>query len=527
MSRKKLLKFEELTVEQKLGMVLCARKFSGADEDNVGFIVELIKNHALGCVQLNANLHEVNQRILEAADYPLLVFNDTERGFPTSTLPKVPLVSLAACDNPAYYRSFARCIARDAKAAGFNGTWGPVIDTTHGDGPCKVHRTFSDDPEKVGETAEIIAEVFREYGYLSTGKHYPSPDHGPVDTHMAGAYSNDTPEDLFAGSLKPYLYLMDRGLLPCIMTGHTTLTKIDPDYPASLSKKVIDLIRERGFDGLCFTDSFAMMGILQKYGEENVYGLAIAAGNDIVLPNYRTDTRRCYEMLKKNFEDGMLPMERLDEAVRRVLKAQEFVAAGEDFVVPASKADEDALYAVARDCITAVTDEGVSAKLPDSGKKRLFIIVTQNDFKPNPDDQEITDGKWYYPDRIAKKIHEEFPDARIEYLPEFPQASHNERVLVAATGCDEVVFVTFCTTSAYLGTDCLTRRVESVINSLLLSGKVEAVVHFGNPYALCPIHHVKRRIFGYLIPESQLHAIEVLSGRLEAKGKLPYRVELP
>jgi hypothetical protein len=120
MRRKNLLNFADLSIDQKLGMVLCARKFYGADEDNVGFIVELIKNHALGCVQLNANLHEVNKRILDAADYPLLVFNDTERGFPTSTLPKVPLMSLAACDNPAYYRSFARCIARDAKAAGFN-----------------------------------------------------------------------------------------------------------------------------------------------------------------------------------------------------------------------------------------------------------------------------------------------------------------------------------------------------------------------------------------------------------------------
>ena len=35
------LKLEDLTVEQKIGMVLCARRFR---EDDVEFILELVKN---------------------------------------------------------------------------------------------------------------------------------------------------------------------------------------------------------------------------------------------------------------------------------------------------------------------------------------------------------------------------------------------------------------------------------------------------------------------------------------------------
>ena len=87
-----------------------------------------------------------------------------------------------------------------------------------------------------------------------------------------------------------------------------------------------------------------------------------------------------------------------------------------------------------------------------------------------------------------------------------------------------MVFVTFCTTRPYLGTDCMTRRVEAVINALILSGKVSAVLHFGNPFALKPISHVPRRLFGYMMPQSQLYAIEVLAGKLPAKGRLPYQI---
>ena len=82
-------------------------------------------------------------------------------------------------------------------------------------------------------------------------------------------------------NLMPYKYLLERGLLPTVMVGHTVFHKIDPVYPASLSKKVIDILREIGFDGLLFTDSFAMMGILQRFGEENIYGMSVAAGADI------------------------------------------------------------------------------------------------------------------------------------------------------------------------------------------------------------------------------------------------------
>ncbi|MBQ8551277.1 MAG: hypothetical protein IJ428_00525 [Clostridia bacterium] len=195
------------------------------------------------------------------------------------------------------------------------------------------------------------------------------------------------------------------------------LPKVDPDFPASLSKKCIDIIRNKGFDGVCFTDSFAMMGVLRKYVEENINGMAIAAGNDIILPNYRTPTRKVSAMLKKNFEDGAFTMERLDEAVRRVLAAQEYYEKHKVNANPATAEDKELLRSVSRDCITAVTDEGVEAALGGSNEDKLFVTVTEQDAGQDVHNPEVTADGLYHPDKIAKKIHSEFPGCGCNFYP--------------------------------------------------------------------------------------------------------------
>jgi len=517
------LKLDDLSVEQKIGMIFCARSFK--HDGDLEFVLELVRNHALGCASVPFTRPDVTEKILEAADYPILMVNDMEMGCPTSQLPPVPMMTLSACDDPAYYRAFARALVTDAKNAGYNGAWGPVIDVLACNGPCRVYRTFSDDPEKVAQAAEEISRVFASNNFLSCGKHYPGGSHGNVDTHMTNIGSDDSLELLLNNRLLPYKRLMEKGLLPSIMSGHTTHPAVDPDYPASLSKKTIDLIRNMGYDGLCFTDSLGMMAIQQKYGADKMMGMAMAAGNDVILPDYRRPIRETYATLLQNYRDGMFTEDRLNEAVRRVLAAQAYVSRQPETPDLFTEQDRNTYTNIAKDCITAVTDPGLAAALDTDNQDRLFIVVEENKDAAQELTNEVMTRNWYHPDAIIEKIHQEFPEAEIEILPAYPSARDNDRVLTAATRHKEVVFVTFCNTRPYLGTDCMTRRVEAVINALNYSGKVSAVVHFGNPYALQPLNHIKRKIFGYMMPQSQLYAIEVLAGKLPARGKLPFQVD--
>ena len=520
-----LLSIKDMNIEQKLGMLFCARIFNELNDDDMDFTIEMIKNHSLGSVQLPANRRDIIEKVLSAADYPILVFNDTEMGFPTSDLPKIPLMALAACDKEEYYSAFAKAIVSEAKACGYNGTWGPVIDILRCDGPCRVYRHLGDTPEKVSKAAEVIADVYRRNHYLSTGKHYPGAHTSWFDSHMTEGVSDATEEEIVNFDLVPYLDLMKKGLLPCVMTSHNVIKNIDPKYPASLSKKVIDLLRDRGYDGLIFTDSFAMMGILHKFGEKNIYGMAIAAGNDIVLPNFRHSMRESYNMLLQNYRDGAIPDERINDAVRHVLAAQAYVAKKPEEPTIFTEQDKIMLESVARDCVSAITDEGITAKLDGDNDEKLFIIVTENNFDPKNDDPETNVSKWYYPERIAKRIEEDFPGAAVEFLPEFSDEYDNDRVLSRAIEYKEVIFVSFCTTTSYLGTDSLTKRTEAVANCLIHSKKISAFVHFGNPYAMQQIYHVPRLILGYMIPDSQLYAIDALAGIIEPKGTVPYDIK--
>ena len=516
-----MLTLEQLTPEQKIGRVLCARRAHVPAE--LEFTLELIRNEACGCVQVpvTEKAAELVKTLRAAANYPLLIVNDMERGFPPANLPQVPLITLAAA-GPEYIRAFATATAAPAKACGFTGTWGPVVDIL------PTTKKIPSAQRLAGDTAEATTafgreylRVFESYRFQGSAKHFPGGSTG-VDTHMAEAISPLDEAALVRDHIPPYITLWREGLLHSLMVGHTQFPKVDPDgYPASLSKKVINLIRREGFDGLIYTDSLAMMGILQKYGEDGAMVLALNAGNDIILPNYRTPTKVVYDMMVKAYYDGRIDEDRLNEAVRHVMAAEAWCAEAPEDPFPLPENIEQILKNAVRDSITALCDEGVSVAI-DPEERRLFVVLTQMGFELDGPAMEIGTKQFYFPQTIADGIRERFPNAEVVTLPEFPTSQQNDRALTAATKHDKVVFVTFCQTGCYTGVDRLTRRVESVISAIHTAGKIEAIVHFGNPLAMRELPTMDRYIFGYHSAASQLPALDVLAGKYPAKGRMPF-----
>ena len=85
--------------------------------------------------------------------------------------------------------------------------------------------------------------------------------------------------------LRPYREIIARGRADAIMTAHIFNRRLDPEFPATLSKKTIAslLRREMHFKGVVISDDMDMKAISDEYDRETALELALNAGIDIIL----------------------------------------------------------------------------------------------------------------------------------------------------------------------------------------------------------------------------------------------------
>ena len=521
-----LLKLSEMTVEQKIGMLFVVRGFR--NEDDRAFIFDMLKKKAVGGIQVTCRegCDEEIRQINEAAGYPVLICADMETGFPLSDNHIPAMMSLAATNDEEMAYQFGCITAIEAKRMGYNTVWGPNVDLIMGDSLCCVPRVFGTDPQRTARLSAAVARGYAENGMCFTAKHFPGGRDVTVDTHMMEGCSMHTEEDIRSVDLIPYLEIMNTCGLAGVMTKHTVYPKIDPEYPATLSKPLIDILRSTGFDGVIMTDSFAMMGILQKYGEENIYGQAVAAGNDMVLPNYRITFREAYNYMMKSYENGVITPERLDEAVRRVLAAQALTCK------PAASKELSAEQAtlshrIAEKSICAITDEGTDVALaPD--KKRLFVVMQENLYREEGgEDYEISvPGAVVEADlpAIRQEIENYFPGSTVMAISQYPNYRQIEKVCYASTKADEVIFLTYTLTGAYRASEAFSDKMIRIMESM--QQRIAAIAHVGNPYAMVDTPHSPRRLFAFGGSDNIPQFLRILAGKAKAEGSLPVSLDL-
>lgn len=529
----KELSLNELTTKQKIGMTMvgCLTMYnennSNFDEE-LEYLLGLIRQRCLGAIFLDVRLKrrdEVMAKIKETADYPILIITDGENGLCEYRIGQHNSIGVSGKEELAY--AFGKVVGVTARKLGYNVVCDPVLEIQRGPGICgKNSRAIGSDKEKVTSLAVKVAEGMHDGGMLSFAKHYPSSNNTyNIDSHMAEAYSDDDLDTVFNINLYPYFELMKRDLLDGIMTQHFRLASVDPEYPASLSKKTINLIRDRGFDGVAITDAMCMMGIVAKYGKDKVKGMAIEAGNDLMLPWF--DNEDSFNALCKCYDEGIISDEALNQAARRVLEAQHKTLKAPKFT---TITDEDLqnFKKINTDSVYEYKDEGVLSTLSHDGR-HFFAVMVGTDTSVSEDGTVSVatfKSKWYYPDKIANKLKSLFPNSYVRFISDFPSASQIESLLGGSVGYDDVIFITFGETAAYTGRECLTSRIVSTIEALQVTSRISTILHFGNPYLLEELAHIPRVIVGCLSEENVNSAIDVMAGLYPAKGVPTYDINL-
>ena len=522
----KELKFEELTLEQKIGMVMVS---SVRKKEDIEFTLELIKKRACGAVWVYATspLHdEAMSAMREAADYPIIFISDAEEGLGDYIIGRHNALGMANNEELAY--AFGKVTAIQARKKGINIICNPLLDMVNGNCACGANiRSIGSDKETVSRLAAAEARGMHDGGVLTVGKHYPGTSTTAyIDSHMAETVSDATVEELLDYNLYPYKYLIDRGLLDGVMTEHTRFHKIDPEYPASLSKDVIGIIRERlGFRGFCVTDALPMMGIVARFGKIKSKGMAIAAGNDLAL--VFGDPRNEFNIMLQCYNEGVFTEEELDRAVMTVLETQHKIMNLSDNAEITDK-DLDELDRINKDSVYAKTDEGIPQSISKDGK-HLFAVLTDisQDFDtPGRLAVDTVSNSWYKPEIIVEKLNSTFPNSGVYCIKEYPTRVDVAGLLDESTKYDDVIFITYFNSAPYLGREMLSSRIISIFEAMQMTNKVSAVVHFGNPYVLEDLPHIPRVLVAPSCYASTVSAIDVLCGDYPAYGVLTYDVKI-
>lgn len=239
-------------------------------------------------------------------------------------------LALAAIDDLEVTETVSRMMAEEARAAGINWSFTPVLDINAAfRSPIVATRGFGSDPEVIARHALTQMRVFQSHGIASAVKHWPGEGYDERDQHLVttiNPLSMDAWEKTFG---RLYRGAIEAGVLS-VMSAHIALpafvrdqtgdeTGVEAFRPASISRLLNeDLLRKRlGFNGLIVSDATGMAGLGSWSKRSEHLPEVVASGFDVIL--FSNDPEQDLLYLEAALAEGRLTRERVDDAVLRQL----------------------------------------------------------------------------------------------------------------------------------------------------------------------------------------------------------------
>lgn len=199
------------------------------------------------------------------------------------------------------------------KNLGINLNLAPVCDLSTNPDDYIYERTTGQDALTTADIIATIVETMYENEVYSALKHFPGYGNNK-DTHT-GVSIDGRPWSTFEQEdFLPFQAGMNANAT-CVLVSHNVINCMDDGKPASLSKKVHDILRnDLRFNGLILTDDLGMDGI-KPYSSDPAVD-AVLAGNDVILTS---SPERDHANIIKALRNGTIPRETVTAAVRRIL----------------------------------------------------------------------------------------------------------------------------------------------------------------------------------------------------------------
>jgi beta-N-acetylhexosaminidase len=214
-----------------------------------------------------------------------------------------------------------KAMGEELSSIGVDIDFAPVLDVlTNTVNTVIGDRAFASDPQTVGLLGCAQARGLREGGVSPCGKHFPGHGATQADSHEDLPRDERSLDELHQTDLQPFRMAIAEGI-EMLMTAHILYPALDAEYPATLSRKIIeDLLRQQlGFRGVVVTDDLEMGAIVRHDAVEQAAVQALCAGADLLLICHKIDLAlAAREACLRALTEGILSSQRLEEARRRL-----------------------------------------------------------------------------------------------------------------------------------------------------------------------------------------------------------------
>ncbi|MGY5449612.1 glycoside hydrolase family 3 N-terminal domain-containing protein [Agarivorans sp. MS3-6] len=248
-------------------------------------------------------------------------------------------IGLGAANNPELIKQIGQATAKEVSATGLDWTFAPTVASPRDYRWGRVYEGYSEDPEIIHLYAGKMVEGLQggavglkgQTNVISNVKHWVG-DGGTLDGKDRGEnhYSEEYLRNIHATG---YFSGLDAGAQVVMSSFNSWHNPANYDQNAGSdsatynhklhgSKYLLnDILKEKmGFDGLIVTD-WNGQGELSGCSAANCPE-AVNAGNDIFMVTARSDWKAFYNNVISQVNDGTISMQRIDDAVTRILRVK-------------------------------------------------------------------------------------------------------------------------------------------------------------------------------------------------------------
>jgi len=524
---------KKLSLREKIAQMMIYRmhlKYDSITPEKWEEITRLVSGDGIGGIHLwsgdgSSSLAFINE-IQKRSKVPIIFDADIERGFgqrfPSGTdFP--PMMAITATGNPKNAYEVGKIVALESKAAGVHWNLSPVVDVNNNPlNPIINTRSFSDDPDIVGEFSFEYTKGLQDHGMIATAKHFPGHGDTQTDSHSSLAMIPSDSSRLWSIELKPFRVMADAGI-DVVMMAHIHAPDYQPeaDDPATLSRFwVTEILRERlGFDGAIITDAMSMGGITKNYSDDYALVKAIQAGCNIIIQNY--DLTGAIDVVERAVLDGDISVDQINSSALKMLQLKDKVGlnlsryVSMDFMMENISTGENRETAsrIASESVTLVRDKKGLLPLSASGKDTIYVFDIY--------DQEYKHSRSTV---TAKIIAERFPVRSVQ-IDESDKKPVLNAIIKSIPKNSQILINAFVSPKEWKDRIFFPANETYFVRELLKKSDRIILASLGTPYLLQDFPEVSTYLCAYKGSSIMQNALaDALLGFKDISGRLPVNI---